>query len=29
VYSLRDPSFDERRLLFDLEVDSVATFGRP
>ena len=28
-YSLRDPSFDERRLLFELEVDSVATFGRP
>jgi PPOX class probable F420-dependent enzyme len=29
VYSLRDPSFDERRVLFELEVDSVATFGRP
>ena len=29
TYSLRDPSFDERRVLFELEVDSVATFGRP
>ena len=28
-YALRDPSFDERRVLFELEVDSVATFGRP
>ena len=29
TYALRDPSFDERRVLFELEVDSVATFGRP
>jgi len=29
IYALRDPSFDERRVLFELEVDSVATFGRP
>jgi PPOX class probable F420-dependent enzyme len=29
VYALRDPSFEERRVLFELEVDSVATFGRP
>jgi PPOX class probable F420-dependent enzyme len=28
-YALRDPSFDERRVLFELKVDSVATFGRP
>jgi PPOX class probable F420-dependent enzyme len=28
-YALRDPSFDERRVLFELRVDSVATFGRP
>jgi PPOX class probable F420-dependent enzyme len=28
-YALRDPSFDERRVLFELQVDSVATFGRP
>jgi nitroimidazol reductase NimA-like FMN-containing flavoprotein (pyridoxamine 5'-phosphate oxidase superfamily) len=28
-YSLRDPSRDERRILFELRVDSVATFGRP
>jgi general stress protein 26 len=28
-YTLRDPSFDERRVLFELQVDSVATFGRP
>ena len=28
-YSLRDPSFDERRVLFELKVDSVATFGQP
>ena len=29
VYTLRDPSFDERRVLFEMSVDSVATFGRP
>jgi PPOX class probable F420-dependent enzyme len=28
-YALRDPSFDERRVLFELKVDSVATFGQP
>lgn len=28
-YALRDPSFDERRVLFELTVDSIATFGRP
>jgi PPOX class probable F420-dependent enzyme len=28
-YGLRDPSFDERRVLFECTVDSVATFGRP
>jgi PPOX class probable F420-dependent enzyme len=29
VYALRDPSFDERRVLLEMSVDSVATFGRP
>ncbi len=28
-YGLRDPSFDERRVLFELQVLKVATFGRP
>jgi nitroimidazol reductase NimA-like FMN-containing flavoprotein (pyridoxamine 5'-phosphate oxidase superfamily) len=28
-YGLRDPAIDERRVLFELSVDSVATFGRP
>ncbi|MDT7701826.1 MAG: hypothetical protein QOJ30_4151 [Pseudonocardiales bacterium] len=28
-YALRDPGRDERRVLFELEVDSIATFGRP
>ena len=28
-YALRDPSMDERRVLFELEVVRVATFGRP
>ena len=28
-YALRDPGKDERRVLFELTVDSVATFGRP
>jgi hypothetical protein len=26
---LRDPSIDERRVLFEMEVVRVATFGRP
>ena len=29
VYALRDPSLDERRVLLEMRVDSVATFGRP
>lgn len=28
-YGLRDPSINERRVLFELRVVSVATFGRP
>lgn len=28
-YGLRDPSLDERRVLFELTVDRIATFGRP
>jgi PPOX class probable F420-dependent enzyme len=28
-YGLRDPSMDERRVLFECRVDSVAVFGRP
>lgn len=28
-YGLRDPSINERRVLFELSVDRVATFGRP
>ncbi|NMH96410.1 pyridoxamine 5'-phosphate oxidase family protein [Pseudonocardia acidicola] len=28
-YALRDPSIDERRVLFELTVDRIATFGRP
>jgi PPOX class probable F420-dependent enzyme len=28
-YGLRDPSFDERRVLFECRVDKIATFGRP
>lgn len=28
-YALRDPSFEEKRILFVLDVDSIATFGRP
>jgi hypothetical protein len=28
-YAVRDPSRDERRILFELRVDSVATYGRP
>ncbi len=29
TYTLRDPSLEERRVLFVLDVDAVATFGRP
>lgn len=29
TYGLRDPARDERRVLFELKVDSIATFGRP
>lgn len=28
-YALRDPSFDERRVLFELKVNAIATFGQP
>ncbi len=28
-YGLRDPARNERRVLFECEVDSVATFGQP
>ncbi|TCK26552.1 pyridoxamine 5'-phosphate oxidase family protein [Pseudonocardia endophytica] len=28
-YQLRDPGRDERRVLFELGVDTIATFGRP
>lgn len=28
-YALRDPSIQERRVLFELTVDRVATFGKP
>lgn len=28
-YALRDPSFDERRVLFEMRVDTIATFGKP
>jgi len=28
-YALRDPSIDERRVLFEMDVVKVATFGRP
>jgi nitroimidazol reductase NimA-like FMN-containing flavoprotein (pyridoxamine 5'-phosphate oxidase superfamily) len=28
-YALRDPSFNERRVLFEMDVVKVATFGRP
>ncbi|MGY1595123.1 TIGR03618 family F420-dependent PPOX class oxidoreductase [Geodermatophilus sp. SYSU D00708] len=28
-YALRDPGRDERRVLFELRVDTIATFGRP
>lgn len=29
IYALRDPSYEERRVLFELKVDSIATFGQP
>jgi PPOX class probable F420-dependent enzyme len=29
VYALRDPSIDERRVLFECRVDRIATFGQP
>ncbi len=29
AYALRDPAREERRVLFELTVDSIATFGRP
>jgi nitroimidazol reductase NimA-like FMN-containing flavoprotein (pyridoxamine 5'-phosphate oxidase superfamily) len=29
AYTLRDPSRNERRILFEFSVDSLATFGRP
>lgn len=28
-YGLRDPSMDERRVLFECRVDRIATFGQP
>lgn len=28
-YGLRDPSIDERRILFECRVDRIATFGKP
>jgi hypothetical protein len=28
-YALCDPSIDERRVLFELDVDRIATFGKP
>ena len=28
-YGLRDPSFEERRILFECRVDKIATFGVP
>jgi hypothetical protein len=28
-YGLRDPSIDERRVLFECRVERVATFGKP
>lgn len=28
-YQLRDPSFNERRVLFECRVDRIATFGQP
>ncbi|MEY2523488.1 MAG: hypothetical protein QOJ66_2053 [Ilumatobacteraceae bacterium] len=28
-YGLRDPSIDERRVLFECSIDQIATFGQP
>jgi hypothetical protein len=28
-YGLRDPSRNERRILFECPVDKIATFGKP
>lgn len=28
-YGLRDPSIDERRVLFECKIDRIATFGKP
>jgi len=28
-YALRDPSIDERRVLFECRIDRIATFGQP
>ena len=28
-YGLRDPSINERRVLFEAPVDRIATFGKP
>jgi len=28
-YGLRDPAMDERRVLFEMRIDEIATFGRP
>lgn len=28
-YGLRDPSIDERRVLFECRIDQIATFGQP
>ena len=28
-YGLRDPSIDERRVLFECTIDQIATFGKP
>jgi hypothetical protein len=29
TYQLRDPSINERRVLFECRVDRIATFGQP
>ena len=29
TYGLRDPSIDERRVLFVCKIDKIATFGQP
>jgi len=28
-YALRDPVIDEKRVLFECEIDRIATFGKP